>query len=69
VLVWQGIVAAFQAGHEGSIPFARSNQKPQASALDLLGLTGGTLAVMTHPRQEVLETCAAGRSERVPGMP
>jgi len=25
----RGIVAAFQAGHEGSIPFARSNQKPQ----------------------------------------
>ena len=23
---------AFQAGHEGSIPFARSNQKPQVNA-------------------------------------
>jgi hypothetical protein len=26
-------VSAFQAGHEGSIPFARSNQKPQVTAL------------------------------------
>jgi hypothetical protein len=25
-------VSAFQAGHEGSIPFARSNQKPQVRA-------------------------------------
>jgi hypothetical protein len=31
-LVWHGIVAAFQAGHEGSIPFARSDQKPQVKA-------------------------------------
>ena len=30
---------------------------------------GGPFAVMTHPRHEVLETCAAGRCERVPGMP
>ena len=30
-------VSAFHAGHEGSIPFARSNQKPQVSALDLPG--------------------------------
>ena len=28
-------VSAFHAGHEGSIPFARSNQKPQVSALYL----------------------------------
>jgi hypothetical protein len=30
---------------------------------------GGPFAVMTHPRHEVLETCAAGRRESVPGMP
>ena len=35
---------AFQAGHEGSIPFARSNGKSQVSALDLPCMADAILA-------------------------
>jgi hypothetical protein len=29
---------------------------------------GGSVAIVTHPRHEVLEACAAGRGERVSGI-
>jgi hypothetical protein len=57
----------FQAGHEGSIPFARSNPKPQVSVLDgrKLGLTRCQPRFVPHTCHTASGSCLSSRSSGV----
>jgi len=36
LVTWRGVLPIFQAGHEGSIPFARSTRKTQVRVMIVL---------------------------------